>query len=281
MLIPILLKDSVMSSLDPSVRIDTPENVFLEAEIAGFGSRFLAALIDYVIIFVLLIVLAYCGLQPSIQNQDASWVVAAYILLLFGLFVFYHLAFEFIWNGQTPGKRILQIRVVQSNGMPLTIQGLLIRNLIRLFDFLPFFYGVGLLAIFVTKNTQRLGDLAARTIVVREHRRVTLYTSRADVTVTYRHIHHNQEIPAYIELTALTPADRRTLVSYLQRRDELSNPDSIARPLARRIAAAMNAPTVNFYTLYEAETFLELVARAYELADRQRSENQANSRALS
>ncbi|MBN1283997.1 MAG: RDD family protein [Anaerolineae bacterium] len=256
-----------------SLFIDTPENVMLEAEIAGFGSRCMAAVIDYFILFVLMIAFSIFFSRAAINSPlSGDVLVAIFVLLQFLLVTFYHLFFEFVWNGQTPGKRRLGIRVVQANGMPLNTGGALIRNLVRLFDFLPLFYGIGLVALFVTKRTQRLGDLAARTIVIRERKQLTLQTVQEDYTVVYWYLSRYDPLPPYIDISALTGDDRRKVVDFLQRRAELDrNRDQIARMLAEQIAARMQLDRSAIRLTLRAELFLEQVAHAFELADRDRA----------
>ena len=93
-----------------------------------------------------------------------SLVVLAIFLLIWG----YHIFFEFLWNGQTPGKRVAGIRVLTTRGEPVTFVHVLVRNLLRIVDFLPSSYMLGAVCILVTRRSQRLGDLAAGTIVVHE-----------------------------------------------------------------------------------------------------------------
>ena len=252
------------------VLIDTPENLTLDAEVAGIGSRFMAALVDYLIMLAMMFLLAILvrGAIRDINNPELT--LALLVIAQFVIFVFYHLLFEFVWNGQTPGKRYLGLRVTQVNGMPLTVSGLLIRNFVRLFDFLPFFYGVGLLALFATKHTQRLGDLAARTIVIRERAQISLQTIKEDYTVAYYYISWNQRPPDYIDIRSLTEQDRRKIVSYLRRRNELTNRGQIVVPLAQQIAHAMGVDhVVSLRAQSASEEFLEQVARAFELAEQE------------
>jgi uncharacterized RDD family membrane protein YckC len=166
-----------MNPLEETLNIDTPENVTFGYEIAGIGSRFLAALIDTAAIILLqgivdFMIIGLVNLSrdnvPLLAASSISWLLAflglVSLLFLWGYYIF----FEMIWNGKTPGKRILKLRVLRSDGTPITISESVIRNLVRLVDFLPGFYGVGLIAIFINPQTRRLGDLAAGTVVVRE-----------------------------------------------------------------------------------------------------------------
>jgi uncharacterized RDD family membrane protein YckC len=250
--------------------IDTPENVPLDADIAGFGTRCVAATLDYLILLVVMVIVFVLFFRSVVDRIiDEPWIIGLLAFLIFVIFTGYHLLFEFMWNGQTPGKRRLNLRVVQSNGLPATTSGILIRNLVRLFDFLPVFYGVGLIVLFATKQTQRLGDLAASTIVIRERPQVTLLNLRENLRVDYLHISRLSPIPEYINITPLTEDDRREVLDYLRRRTELASRDYVATVVARQIGARMNfnEPGVNLGSPRHAETFLELVARAFELAD--------------
>jgi uncharacterized RDD family membrane protein YckC len=260
-----------MSHADENIYIETPESVTLEANVAGFGSRILAAIIDYLIISAALAAF-FCMVSNSIRAiDDPGRLAGIAILVLFAIFTFYHLVFELAWNGQTPGKHALKLRVVQASGMPVTVNGVLIRNLVRLFDMLPALYGIGLISMFVTKHTQRLGDLAAHTIVVQERSQLNLATVREDYHVHYIFVGRDQELPDYVRIGVLTEQDRRTVISYLQRRHEINGRESVAVMLARRIGEAMGIHAVPYYpfaSLSRAEEFLEQVARAFELVER-------------
>ncbi|MCA9906241.1 MAG: hypothetical protein KC547_20440, partial [Anaerolineae bacterium] len=146
----------------------------------------------------------------------------------------------------------------------------LIRNLVRLFDFLPLLYGVGLVALFVTQNTQRLGDLAAKTVVIRERRNLTVSTLKENLAIHYFYLKATDPVPPYIDLDRLTFDDRRTVVDYLQRRPELRNSGSIARMLARNMARKIGFEPAQNGSLSAAQCdlFLEQIARAFELAER-------------
>ena len=175
--------------LNEEYTIDTPENVTFGYEVAGIGSRFIGALIDTLIVFILWVLLsiaAFLALAitegPSAAlnfgGSETSWVggivVAGYILLNFILFWAYYIVFEYIWNGQTPGKRVAKIRVLRLDGNPIGLIQNLVRNLVRIADFFPFAYAVGLVAMFCNRHARRLGDFAAGTIVIRDQGTVTL-----------------------------------------------------------------------------------------------------------
>jgi uncharacterized RDD family membrane protein YckC len=254
-----------MSGPESNVYIETPENVTLEAEVAGFGSRTLAALIDYLIMGVAVLGFGCLFLRSFLESS--SGVIA--ILLIFAILTFYHLAFELASNGQTPGKRVLKLRVVQANGMPATVNGLVIRNLVRVFDFLPVSYGIGLAVMFSTRHSQRLGDLAARTIVVHERHQVGLSAVRENFDVRYMFLLPDDPIPDYINIQALTQQDRRLIINYLQRRFSLGGGgrENISISLAKRIDQTMGSTApFTFTTPLQAEHYLEQIAKAFERA---------------
>ncbi|NDJ60705.1 MAG: RDD family protein [Chloroflexi bacterium] len=250
--------------------IDTPENLTLEADIAGFASRFLAALIDYVLIYIGLFIL-FILFRPTLDLAPGNDTLnfAIIFFLQYVIFTFYHLIFEFATSGQTPGKQQLGLRVVQSNGLPVTTSGLVIRNLLRLFDFFPFAYGIGMGAMFVSKKTQRLGDLAARTVVIYERKHVTLQSVRQSARIDYRYVLQGTPLPDYIQIDRLTSNDHTMIVNFLQRRFSLNaQRGHLAQMLAQRMAAQMelNAEAqAQIQAPTESERFLEQIAFAFEL----------------
>ena len=153
-------------TFDDRVTIATPEGVDLEIVLAGLGSRFAATLLDLVIQFGAIIALAMAlGL-----GGDNGYVIAAYFVLVFLVLFAYDIVFE-TWNqGRTIGKLAAGIRVVRTSGQPVNFLTSAVRNLIRIVDFLPAFYTIGMITVVLTPKNQRLGDLAASTYVVRERR---------------------------------------------------------------------------------------------------------------
>lgn len=261
-----------MSSLDPSLQIDTPENVLLETPVAGPGSRSLAAMVDYLLVTVTILVLLWLISDFPFDTPDNNYLALAFVtLLVFAVFMFYHLIFEAVWNGQTPGKRLFKIRVVQANGMPLTATGLIVRNLVRLFDFLPAFYGIGIIVMFVSRQSQRLGDMAAGTLVVREQPDLSVHNLTVNLRVRYQIVSPTDPIPDHIDVSKLTVQDRAMVLSYLQRRDSISGREPIALDIARKMAIKMDVWDPNsaqYLYLHRAEEFLEQIMRAYERAER-------------
>ncbi len=255
-----------MTNFNNHLSIETPENLTLEAPIAGYGSRCYAAILDYLIIggVVLLVSLFWRG-----RLLGSTLGVAVYVGVIFIFITFYHLLFEMFWNGQSPGKRWVGLRVVRTNGLPLNAAAVVVRNFIRLLDFLPFAYGIGLLAMFATAKSQRLGDLAAGTIVVYEQSSVTLASIRDSVHVRYIYFNRTNPIPHYIDVSTLTYEDFKTIADFLNRRITLRNSDQLAYMLAGRYAAKMNLSNMQ-YSANGAHIFLEQVARALELRESER-----------
>jgi len=156
-----------------SLEIATPEAVALDIDVAGLGHRALAWLIDASIIattwFTVGFTITYFRTFDFTQFSGLS--AAFQILLVVGFFFSnwgYGLVFETAWRGQTPGKRLLKLRVVRGDGSPATFVDLALRNLCRGVDFLPVFYMTGVVSLMATHPSRRLGDLVAGTVVIRE-----------------------------------------------------------------------------------------------------------------
>ncbi|MFQ3548611.1 MAG: RDD family protein [Armatimonadota bacterium] len=152
------------------ISLDTPENVKIDYELAGLGSRGTAIIIDGLIQFAMIAILAgaFIGFNLFEWNNLANWAIGLIFIMLFLIFFGYHLFFELIWNGQTPGKRLLNIRAIREEGMPADSMGIAIRNIVRILDFLPSVYLIGILFAFFSAQNKRVGDYAAGTLVVKE-----------------------------------------------------------------------------------------------------------------
>lgn len=171
-----------MAASDHFLTIDTPENVIFGYEVAGLGSRFLAAAVDSSLI--LLLEIGITGLVSVLNNlfnldRLGDWLVAVYLLAAFALLWGYYIVFETLWNGQTPGKRWAKLRVIRIDGLPISLSEALVRNLVRLVDFLPLLYAAGVVAMFLNAQARRLGDLAAGTLVVYDQGATSLEGLRA------------------------------------------------------------------------------------------------------
>ena len=237
-----------MDALDDILRIDTPENVVFGYEVAGIGSRFLAALVDTVLIVLLQVVVnvllwALGVFSGMLEGQDglASWILAVFGLLAFAFFWGYYIFFEMVWNGQSPGKRWVGLRVIRSDGTPITLTESVIRNLVRLIDFLPLYYGIGVVVMFIDERSRRLGDLAAGTLVVHEHSHITLESlgEKPPLPTSDRPI--SDEVLS-LPLERLTARDIQIIEEFLRRREELSHTSALALRLVRFLYDRMGVP---------------------------------------
>lgn len=150
------------------ITVVTPENVTIEYELAGIASRCGAAIVDLLIqcAAILILVGIYFGLEILLHFSAIGWPTAVMIVLGFLLWWGYYVFFETYWSGQTPGKRLLRLRAIKYGGTSADLSCAAIRSLIRVIDIGVFFIGV--ISMLLTSNTQRLGDLAAGTLVVKE-----------------------------------------------------------------------------------------------------------------
>ena len=166
--------------MERSVTVRTPEAIAFYYELAGLGSRFLALCVDsgiqaLVLLALFIAAVSGAGRAGTLANalhlggkSLSSTVVAVSILLLFIILYGYFIVFEMAWNGQTPGKRLLGIRVVRDGGYPVELVGSVIRNLIRVLEFSVGFYSLSAVSMVLSSENKRLGDYAAGTIVVRD-----------------------------------------------------------------------------------------------------------------
>lgn len=162
-----------MDSFD-ELRIDTPEQIALEMPLAGVGSRFLALAVDSVIQFgmyliaTLIFAFGLPRVSLSLAVVPASLGPGLAVFVIFGVYWGYFAIFETLWKGQTPGKRFACIRVIKESGRPINAFEAIGRNLMRAVDGLPGFYGIGLVTMMCNRQSRRLGDFVAGTVVVHE-----------------------------------------------------------------------------------------------------------------
>jgi uncharacterized RDD family membrane protein YckC len=270
--------------------VTTPENVEITHSLAGIGSRCIALILDHLLqgaaffAFLFLLALAVGGMDEwaGIWNDTlnlSGWAWAAMIVFGFLVFWGYFILFETIWNGQTPGKRFVKIRVVKDDGRPIDFFASAIRNVVRILDMMPGVYAVGFFTMFISPAWKRVGDYAAGTLVVKEYREGapkrmrTGRLSRADLI-------EERPSPPVIEPTGeeeaaipgvtidaifmVTKDEYETARRYLERRGDLSESVSdtlarkIAEPILSRLEMTPEAPERYPYGL-----FLERLARDY------------------
>ena len=257
--------------IDPSYRVGTPEQIGVEYPVAGIGSRFLAALVDFVVLIVLLLVIgtigslgmavlvgavfAIGGNSPS--NQSLGLIIGAFAVLVWFVMIWgYFVFFELLWHGQTPGKRWLGLRVIKEGGYPVGLPEVVIRNIVRFVDFLPFYYIVGVIVMFVDSRSRRLGDLAAGTLVVRERDDVRLESVTAELErIATATVEPGAPIP---NLDRLGQEDASLLRDYLGRRTTLRR--EAAAALAIRLSANYVRRLEHDLGAEAPESFLERLA---------------------
>lgn len=236
------------SSLDQVVEIETPEQVNVSVTIAGIGSRATAAVIDLSLIGIMIMAVGLLVITPGfVYLGEGSWVLAIGLVVSFAITWGYYVLFEGLRDGQTPGKRMLGLRVVQDGGYSVSLAASAVRNLVRLLDMQPFPTAlIGLLFAVVSRSGKRLGDMAAGTIVVREHIRPVLV-----------HVPSDPEDTASAA-AVLTEEEYSLLHRFIGRRAALDPVyrDALAGQMVERFAGRLPQaadPQASLVRLYEQE----------------------------
>jgi uncharacterized RDD family membrane protein YckC len=229
--------------------LDTPEAVRLDFEIAGIGTRFLAALLDLLVIIGLGIAIGLLSLILYALGgpyQTVAEIVG--VTLSFILFWGYYIISEAVTKGRSPGKAKMRIRVIKTTGYPEGFVAAVVRNLVRIVDFLPVLYGVGIVTMFINKNARRLGDLAAGTVVVKERKEVLEPSPSPTLSgvlpgmVTPARGQVNPEEHDWA-LTKLTSDDILLVTHFLSRAPSLPSDATlrVGNQIAERLAATIGA----------------------------------------
>ncbi len=247
----------------PDYSISTPENVDLHLELAGCGNRVLAGLIDksLTILLILVLVLIYSAayylvdiflsnagqLKSILLITTTVFLILSIFIINFGYFIF----FEASWQGQTPGKKFVGIRVVEQNGQPISRSSAWIRNLLRIFD--EGCFVVGLISMLIDKNERRIGDFAANTIVIRER---LPQISSSDLKLTAKLLPEE-----HLDIGLITPQEYELIFAFLKRRHKLdtSHRAQLAAKLANYFAIKLQASKSP-----ESEQFLERLFLSYQ-----------------
>jgi uncharacterized RDD family membrane protein YckC len=251
------------------VTLQTPESVELEFTLAGIGNRAYALLIDYIVLGLIqigfLIAWAFLSIQLAnviedlVGNSDrlGLWFLAVLLLITFFIYVGYFVFFEALWQGQTPGKRYVKIRVIRDDGRPVGLQQSTLRALLRPVDDL-FFLGVFLIAL--GKREKRLGDFVAGTLVIQEEQSIASATfPLSDQAQTLA-----DQLQLEADLSRLLPEDFAVIREYLQRRQAMT-PEAkteLSRQLAHQVKEVIGLEKVP--QKVTANVFLEAVYLAYQ-----------------
>lgn len=252
--------------------ITTPESITIDFELAGPGTRFLALLLDLLIVMILMsmafyvLVMVQSGFIAVEASSELSAVARAilvsFILITeFAIFFGYWFFLEAFQKGQTLGKRALGIRVMMRGGFPITVSASLIRNVVRLVDMLPPpCFAVGLFATLLSRNYQRLGDLAAGTFVVREHSHRIASSGYYFAGLTPQHVQ-------YWDTSAISDFEIELIRRFLARRMTLNGGArySVGLGLAERYRHLVAGADPNL----PAEVFLEGIVLEREMRSSQ------------
>lgn len=250
-----------------TLTVITPEQVEVTYELAGIGSRFLAALIDHTVQLSAIVAIGVAGrfgaAAPFFDRLLAGgaplYIEAAAGLAIFALLFGYFIVFELLWGGSTPGKRLMGLRVVRDRGFAVDPFASIVRNLVRIIDFMPPVYGIGLVSVFFSRDYKRLGDYAAGTVVIKERRQRRL----GSLTIP-------PPSPAVVPFLAqiphvdfLTPEEYRVIRRFILRRHELAPhiQEQLAARLAAPLLARLNLQTPPLPSEYSF--LLEAVERRY------------------
>jgi uncharacterized RDD family membrane protein YckC len=230
--------------IEPEINIPTPENIHLHLELAGLGSRGLAYLLDTIIrvgLLGALFLLFYLLNQFfHLWKNSSKWMIVFLVIPLFLLHWFYFVLFEAFRNGQTPGKKVLRIRVIKEGGYPIGFLESVIRNLLRIVDFLPAAYLLGICLIFVNKRHQRLGDMAAGTVVIREQSYLPIVSPEGE-TGNF----HQSPYESLLARIELNSQEYELIARFLQRRAEL-DPSHRGKLRRQLIQSLFRRHNINF-----------------------------------
>jgi uncharacterized RDD family membrane protein YckC len=264
---------SAVITSDETLIIETPERVPLHFALASLGNRFIACAIDHglqiatligmVILFILISDVSDVGNRLT---NAPKWVLAMLIILVFILMSGYFVFFEWIWNGQTPGKRWLKLRVIREDGRPISFFEAMVRNLLRNFDIMPSpFYSIGLISVFATERDQRVGDLVAGTVVVREREAeapafAEVFASPVSDAALRRSF---KPVAFTADVNSLTEGEIQVVESFLRRRWDLKDYPRqwmawrVAMPILFKLRPQYDAATFTY------EGFLEELLHRY------------------
>lgn len=266
--------------------IETPERVPLAFALASIGNRFLAVLIDHFIQYMAILIVAWAFISWSgvvdmnsierdeLMAQMSKWTIALMIVILFLIFAGYFIFFEWLWNGQTPGKRLMKLRVIREDGRPITLWEAIARNLLRIFDAIPGFflpiYSIGLVSIFLSNRDQRIGDMFAGTVVIRERTdEAPTFAETFSNQVSdgaFRRVQKHTDFQADVNL--LTEDEIEVVESFLRRRWDLSERQRlwmawrVALPIMYKIKPNYDLQTFSY------EGFLEEILHRFHARQR-------------
>ncbi|URR34996.1 RDD family protein [Thermosynechococcus sp. HN-54] len=257
------------------VSLRTPESIELDFALAGIGSRVLAWLIDQVILYTALVLFSLVAgyiyfyalypwlieVLPASGQSIEAWSLGIYLLVMFALYNGYYIFFETYWQGQTPGKRYGEIRVVQDNGRPIGLKEATLRSLLQSIDFA--FFGIGALLITLSRSEKRLGDMVAGTLVIQDEQATRFAPKTA--TVQEPQMSWVQELRSLAHWEQITPEHYLLVRNYLNSRDRLSPVGryQAAQELRQQLEPLLLPNYPPHWPSLSAEEFLEGLYIAY------------------
>ncbi len=222
--------------MDRTLRVPTPESIVFSYELAGLGSRFLAVSIDIAIQTLVTIGifwgLVYAGTHPGgpalreasrPTKIEESLAIALVVAIIFVIYFGYFIVFEAFWNGQTPGKKLMGLRVVRDGGYPADFASIAIRNVIRVGEAVAGLYAISAVAALMSPENKRLGDMAAGTLVVRDAGAAKLAAILEEPLAPARPIMLTQEERSLIDLfvarrQGMAPGNRAVMAARIAAR---------------------------------------------------------------
>jgi uncharacterized RDD family membrane protein YckC len=259
--------------LDDELVIETPERVELHYVLASVGNRFLAAAIDHIIQLVAIVIILVAAGAVSDWQLFASmgvWAAAFTVLAVFAIYWGYFVVFETAWSGQTPGKRMMRLRVVREDGRPVRFFEVFVRNLLRVaIDIQPMpSYAIGVVSIIFSARSKRIGDFVAGTVVVKE--RATEAPSLNEIIkvseIEQLRLDRAAPSPFSADTRRLSEHELRAVKTFLNRRFELQEPNRSA--LAARIAQPISVKLGVSVDGLSPEALLEEVERQHRAQSR-------------
>jgi uncharacterized RDD family membrane protein YckC len=244
--------------------IRTAEGISFTQRLAGPVTRFLALSIDFAAISVTSQLLGQFVMVTSIINPDIALAVRTGLYFVFS--IGYSIFFEWIWRGQTLGKRVLKIRVIDAEGYRLRPAQIAIRNLLRIIDALPALYAVAGISCLVSKKCQRIGDIAANTIVV-----YATLESIPDLELLFRGTYNSLRTHAHLAAQLrknITPEEASLALEAITRRDELE-PNlrlELYRQVAEHLRSIINFPEESLEGLTDEQYVRNVVDLIYRPA---------------
>ncbi|HVF53146.1 MAG TPA: RDD family protein [Actinomycetota bacterium] len=257
----------VSKGLEDRIIIATPEGVEVELTLAGLGSRFIAAMVDSIIKWLITFAIfllfggGFSALSPDAPtaSDDVMVGLAIGIVIVFVIQTFYDIGFEVWAEGRTPGKRWTGLRVVDTEGGPVRFRASAVRNLLRIVDMLPGAYFAGMVTVLISKKSQRIGDIFASTLVIRDRRTRPAAPRRAFAPPAFTHGAPPQPGAAWgWDVSAITTDEVITVRRFLERRAGL--PPEVRWRLAWELAERLRPKLAGVPQGVHPEYLLEQIA---------------------